>query len=312
MHRYGRPLPTTVVSLLVAAAIVGYLAGHSHSSGASGEKTLTVSAANVLLAYPSGWRRAAAVPEIPGLPMAHAVALAPHGDVAQAGLLAGELPGGEASPLPGPFVARLRQLPDTEVVGLVEIQAYKYAGLSVPGFDRNLTLYAIPNPGGDGTVLACYSSAAFSAYMRTCQQIVATLTLVGRSQLYELTPEPTYARQLSGLLGVLNAQRVAMRRELGARATPTTVARLAARLAEGFANAAASLSALEPPQATGQAQSTLSAALSHAREAYAALAAAAADESTARFALARRQVYEAEAGVDHALEGFALLGYAQS
>ena len=311
MRSPARPLSTTVVVLLAAAAIIGYLAGHSRASGASGEQIHTVSA-SVLLDYPSAWRPVSAAPGIPGLSLTDTVVLAPHGRPAQVGLLVGRLSGGEPSPIPGPFVARMREFPDTEVVNLVEIQAYRYARLSIAGFERKLTVYAIPNPGGDGTVLACYASAVFAAYMRACQQIVATATLVGQPPLYELTPEPAYAHRLSASLEELDGQRVALRREMGVRATPAITQRLAARLAESFANAAASLSALEPPSATRQAQNALANSLLHAREAYSALAVAAGEQSTTRFAAAREHIYEAEAAVNSALESFALLGYQQT
>ncbi len=312
MNSYIRPLSGSVVLLLAAAAIIGYLTGNSHSNGASNGLMRTLSTASVLVEYPSGWQRTAPGPEIPGLSVVNAVALAPRGNGAQAGLIVGKLPEGEASPLPRSFVARIGQLPDTEVVNLLEIQAYKYPKLTIPGFERKLAIYSIPNPpNGDGTVLACYASAAFSSYMRACQQIVATVTLVGESQHYELTPEPTYARELNSSLEVLNGQRVALRREMGSRTALATAQRAAARLAEAFASAGASVSALEPPLAAHRAQTTLSDSISRAHEAYAALAAAAGEESTARFPAARTQVYEAEASVNNALEGFALLGYQQ-
>jgi hypothetical protein len=309
MNGYIRPLSASFVVLLAAAAGIGYLAGHSHSSGASKGAVRTLSAASVLLEYPPGWQRTTPAPEIPGLSVINAVALAPRGNGAQVGLLVGQLPEGEASPLPASFVANDGQLPDTEVVNLLEIQAYKYAKLSVPGFGRKLTIYSIPNPNGHGTVLACYASAAFASYMRACQQIVATVTLVGQFQQYGLTPEATYARGLSGLVEALNRQRVASRREIAAQATPATAQRVATGLAEAFAGAGASLSALEPPSAAHQAQVDLSDSISRAHEAYAALGAAAGEQSSARFAAARAEVYEAEAGVNGALEGFALLGY---
>jgi len=307
-----RRLPAVVVTALIAIAIIGYMAGHSRSAAATKEKLLTASIAGLQLDYPSSWQTAAA-PEIPGLSMAHAAVLAPHGDAAQAGLITGQLPAGEPSPLPAPFVARMLRLPETTVVSLLEVRAYRYSGLSIRGFDRNLTLYAIPNPGGaDSTALACYASAALAADMQTCQQIVATLTLVGQSQSYDLTPEPAYARLLSASIATLDGQRVALRREMSARVTPPTLQRLATRLAAAFGVAATSLAALEPSTATGQAQIVLSSSILHARDAYRALAAAAGAASLPRMAAARQQVYEAETSVDNALESFALLGYAQT
>lgn len=305
-----RRLPAIVATVLAAVAIVGYMAGHRASAAPARERMLTASFAGVQLDYPSGWQTAAAVTEIPGLSMAHAAVLAPHGDASQAGLITGQLRAGEPSPLPGPFVALMRKLPETKVVSLLEVRAYEYSRLSIRGFDRDLTLYAIPNPGGaDSTALACYASAARAADMQTCQQIVATLTLVGQSQSYDLTPEPAYARQLSSSIALLDGQRVALRREMSAHAAPATVQRLAARLAGELAKAGASLSALQPSLATNQAQVTLSGAILRARDAYRALSAAAGGAGQPGFTAARQHVYEAETSVNNALESYALLGY---
>lgn len=306
---FARSLPAAALPVLVLVAIAGYVVGHAGSAGAPAEKLGTASVAGLLLHYPAGWRPAAAAPAIPGLSIAHTVVLAPGGDGAHAGLLTGQLPAGGPSPLPRQFVARMRWLPVTAVVDLLEVQAYRYARLSIPGFDQMLTLYAIPNPSGNPTALACYASSAFSADMRACEQIVATLTLVGQSQNYDLTPEPRYASQLSASIGALNGQRVALRREMRPGAAPAIVQRLAVRLAAGFANAAAALSALEPSSATKQAQATLSGSILQARDAYTALAAAAQAGNPSASAAARRLVYEAETSVNAALENFALLGY---
>ena len=237
--------------VLVAVAILGYMAGHDRSHAASKGKIRTIFAASVLLDYPSDWQRAAAASEIPGLSIAHPVVLAPDGDAAHAGLITGELSGGESSLLPSRFVARMRPLPETEVVDLPETQAYRYARLSIQGFDRMLSIYAIPNPGGNPTVLACYASRGLLGVLCvTCEQIVATLTLVGRQPSYDLAPGPAYARRLSASIAALDEQRVALRREMRPGASPLTVQRLATRLAAGFANAATSLSLLEPSFAT--------------------------------------------------------------
>jgi hypothetical protein len=208
----------------------------------------------------------------------------------------------------------MRQLPTTAVVSLLEVRAYRYSRLSISGFDRDLTLYAIPNPGAaDSTALACYASAQAAADMQTCQQIVATLTLVGQSQSYDLTPEPTYAHGLSAAITQLNAQRVVLRRAMSsAQLAPSALQRLATRLAGAFGVASASVSALQPSPASGQAQIVLSASVSHARDAYAELASAAGASSVPRMLAARALVGEAETSVDNALESFALLGYQQA
>ncbi len=309
MRNPDRRVPLGVLPVLFAVAILGYVAGHSRSQGPSPESLRTASTANVVLDYPSGWRHASGDAGVPGLPVAHPIVLAPDGDAAHAGLLVGALPRGELSPLPGKFIVSMKALPDTEVVNLQEVQAYRYAHLSLPGFDRMLTLFVIPNPHGDPTALACYASAQFSAYMRTCEKIVATLTLVGQSQSYDLTPEPNYARRISTSIAALNRLRVTVRRQLRPQTSPAAVQVLATRLARGFASAGASVSALEPTFAAGQAQSMLSASIMQTRDAYTALAAAAAGESASDYVTARKRVYEAESNVNWALENFALLGY---
>jgi hypothetical protein len=307
-----RRLSAVVVPVFVAVAIIGFLAGHRGAHTVPSEKLLTAFVASVALEHPSAWQSVAAAPQIRGLSIAHALVLAPAGNPTHAGLIAGQLPGGEPSPLPRPFIAQMRQLPDTVVVDLVGTQAYRYARLNVPGFDRELTLYTIPNPGGEATALACYASAGFAADMRTCEHIVATLALVGRSQGYDLTQNAAYARQLTASIAALDQQRLVLRREMSQQASSLTLQRTAAHLASVFAHAAESISTLEPSLAAGRAQSALAASLVQARDAYTTFAAAVNEGGPAGLAAARQRVYEAEASVDSALEDFALLGYKQA
>jgi hypothetical protein len=309
MRGYGRGVPTAVIPVLVAVAVLGYVAGHSRSQGQSNEKLRTARSANVVVDYPAGWAPVAQAPAIPRLSIVRPIVLAPHGNAVRAALLVGSLPRGELSPLPGRFVSSLRQLPDTEVVNLLEIQAYKYAHVSIPGFDKTLTIFVIPNPGGDPTALACYGPSARSAEMQACEQTVATVTVVGQSQTYELTPEPNYARKISASVSSLDRLRAELRRELRPHVTAAAAQALANRIADGLSHAATSLSAIEPAFAAGQAQAALSASILRARDAYGALAAAAGEESASGYAAARRRIAQAESDVDWALENYALLGY---
>ena len=295
--------------VLALAALLGYLAGHRHASPAPKEQPLTASAGGVLLNVPAQWRPASVSQVIPGFAVRRAIALGPGGSTAEAGLLAGVLPPGQSTPLPTQLLARSRQRPTTAVVSLEEAQAYRYTGFSIAGFDKDLTVFVIPSPGGNSTTLACFATPALSADLRACQRSVLTLTLAGRSQTYDLTPQPEYAQRLSASISALDAERTVLRAHMGTGATPRGQERLAGRLAHAFARAAAALSGLESTLATGQAQSALSGAIGQARAAYAALAAAAGQRNEAAFAAARAQVDRAEAGVDAALEGFALLGY---
>jgi hypothetical protein len=311
-----RSLFPLVAAVLVAVAIFGYTAGYRRApatpASAHRETTRTISGASVLLEYPSDWQPAAAGPAIPGLPLARPLSLAPGGDSAHAGLLSGQLPGGEPSPLPTRFQALMRGMPHTEVVQLIDGQAYRYSRLSLPGYDRILDLYVILYAGNNPTALACYATKAFAGYLSQCAQIVARLTPIGQSSTYDLTPNTAYARRLDALIEGLNGERLKLRREMRIQTTPAAVGSLASTLADRFAAAAASLAVLESPPAAGPTQTALASSIVRARDAYRALSAASTAEGQAGYGAARAQVNTAEAGVDTALEGFALLGYSQA
>lgn len=295
--------------MLVAVAIFGYLAGHRHVPAASGETARMASGASTLLEYPSSWQQVAATVPIPGMSIAHPLLLAPGGDSAHAGLLSGQLAGGGPSPLPARFLALMRGIPHVEVVDLLDGQAYRYSRLGLPGYDRILDLYVIPSVEESSTVLACYAAKAFAAYLPQCEQIVAKLTLIGQSSTSELTPETTYAHRLSALIEGLNRERLTLRRQMHLDAASVAVRNLATMLAARFAGVATSLSVLESPLVAGPAQAALAGSILRARDAYAAIAAAAVAKNPARVATARGRVYEAETSINEALESLALLGY---
>jgi len=236
------------------------------------------------------------------------VLLAPSGKGARTGLLSGQIPGGEASPLPSAFLAQLHGAPHTDVVNLLDAQAYRYSQLNVPGYNRVLELYVLPSPGASDAAIACYASKPLVGYLKRCQQIVAGLTLVGRSPT-DLTPEAAYAGRLGRLIDKLDAKRLALRASMRASATPTTLSHLAATLAERFSAAARSLSVLEPPLPVGATQAAFASSIVRARRAYEALSAAALAQSSSGYATAQANVEGAERDVDSALQTFALLGY---
>ncbi|HSZ13966.1 MAG TPA: hypothetical protein VK790_08015 [Solirubrobacteraceae bacterium] len=306
-----RIVPPAVIPVLALVAIAGYLLGNHRAAApatatstgaASVQETQIASGPSVLLEYPAGWRPASGAPAIPGLSISSPLLLAPGGDSAHAGLLSGQLPAGASSPLPAAFLALVHGLPHTEVLSLTNLQAYRYSGLS--GYERTLDVYVVPTVGSGPTALICYAATGYSSYLQQCEQIVAKVALVGQQSPTELSPNAAYAGQLSAVLKSLEAERVKLRREM--QAQPEDVGTLAATLASRFAHAATAVSALEPPQPATAAQVALTGALTTAHEAYATLAAvggASAGDET------ERRIDAAEAGVDSALESFALLGY---
>ena len=309
----ARGLPGAVVPLLIAVAVLGYVAGDSGVRGGSGEEhARTAKAANVLIEYPQGWRSAPNTHPIPGLALARAQLLAPHGDVSAAGLLVGALPAREPGPLPGSFLERVRRQPQTTVVELVELQAYRYTQLSVRGFAPALTIFVIPDPGGQSTALACYAPSARSPEMIACEQTVASATIAGQPQAYQLTPEPAYASAISAAITTLDRLRGELKRELGPQASAASAEALARRLAAGYAAAGATLARLEANFASQRAQAALASAMASTRGGYHALAAAAAQRSASGYAAAQTRVARGERAVDRALENFVLLGYSPS
>ncbi len=315
MYRTTPNLLRLAVPLLVAIAGAGLFAGHLHSSSTpAGAATATRIAygANVQLEYPASWRQTSAdlAPAIAGLPIADALLLAPGGRGARAGLLSGQIPDGESSPLPDAFLALLHDAPHTEVVDLLDAQAYRYSRLNLRGYDRILQLYVIPIPGGRDAALACYASKPLAGYLKQCQQIVAGLTLVGGSPS-DLTPEAGYAGRLDRVIGKLDSKRLTLRAGIRRAPSRSAVSQIASALVSSFAATASSLSLLEPPPPAGATQAALARSILAARAAYEALAAAVLTGSSGGYATAQMRVERSEGDVDAALESFALLGYSQ-
>ncbi len=317
MHRASHNVPLVAVPLLVAVAGFGYLAGNyrvvQSSAAAFGGQTQYATIANAQFEYPSSWRQSAAVGAVagalPGLPISGEVVLAPGGDPSQAGLIAGELPGREPSPLPARFVSTLSALPHTEVLNAPGGQAYRYTRLSIPGYSMTLELFAIPGQAtANTTVLACYATASAAAELPQCAQIVSKFSLLGPTE-YDLTPDAGYARTLTAVLGLLERERRVMRGQLAHEPTPKAASVLASSLAERFSTAAGALHEVEAPAIAVTAATTFTAAALRARDAYLGLAAAVRQESNPRYETALGEIQKAEAGVDRALESFALLGY---
>lgn len=294
--------------MLIAVAILGYVAGHSSGKSGSPENQAQ-KGADVALGYPAGWRMAKIAPGIPQLSVADVIVIAPNGNAEKAGLMFGGLPSRELAPLPRRFVDTLSSLPAPQIVNLVETQAYKYSQLSVPGYDRRLTLFVIPNPGKHPMLFACYASPGSLAEMAECEQSVATVTAVGEPQAYELTPEPKYASAISATVSTLDGLRATLKRELTPDVSVATAQRLATELAEGFATATGALDRLHPSVVAEPVHAALTDASRRAHDGYVALATAIRDRDVKRYAVAQTAVAEAEADLDEALGSFVLLGY---
>lgn len=303
-------MPPVVVPVLLVVAIVAFLIGNHGSSTPStvapsstpSQPTRTASGSSVILEYPAGWRVTSRAPAMPGLSVSNALLLAPAGNATQAGLLSGQLPAGEPSPLPPAFLALLHTLPRAEVVSLENVQAYRYSGIS--GYQRTLDLYVIPTVGGTSTALICYAADSDTSYLQQCAQIAQTVALASQTP-DTLTPDPGYAGQLRGLIAALESERTRLRAQMPKQ--PLEIGVLATTLAARFDSTATAVAALEPPLPASAAQAALASALLRARAAYTAVATA--FDQKVSLEGAEAEVDQAETGVDKALENFTLLGY---
>jgi len=306
--RRRRVLPVEVVPVLIAIAILGYVAGHSSVGGGSSEGK-PAKGADVALGYPPGWRVARTAPGIPALTIANLTVIAPRGDADRVGLMLGSLPAGELAPLPARFVATLPAPPVPEIVNLVETQAYRYTNLGVPGLGRRLMMFVIPNSGSRPMVLACYAPERDRAQLRTCEQAAASVTVVGEPQVYDLAPEPGYARAISTTVSRLDRLRASREHELRPDVSVESAERLASQLAEGFSSAAGALEKLQPSAAAEPVQAALTEAVEQARAGYRELGGAIAQRDPARYEAVRKRIAAAEDRVDDVLRSYVLLGY---
>jgi hypothetical protein len=300
------------VAALVLVAVCGYLAGHRRSSAGAAQQdppslSRVVSGSGLLIEYPVEWERSRSPASIPGLPVESPVTIVPRGTDAT-GLLSGELPAGEAGPLPSTFLAGLHGVPHAEVVELVSTQAYRYSDLKIHGYHRYFDLYLIPAAGGAERLMACFAPERLTPASQQCERIISGVTLTGPASS-TLTPVPAYAKALSSVIAGLDRERAKARKAMGRSDSAAEVGSEAASLATRFAAVSARLATLEPPQVAAAEQSELSQALRHAGDAYSELSVAARAESVSAYDSARTQVGTAEAAVDSALENFALLGY---
>ena len=303
--RRSLPARRVIIPLFVAVAVIGYLVGHSHSNRP--ESPRIARTAKLLIEYPVGWAAVTRGPSIPGVTLDQAQRFSPRGGAAS--LIVGLLPANESGPLPAAFLERVRRQPQISIVDLAEAQAYRYAQLRVRGLAGALTIFEIPNPEGQPTALACSAPTDGSVYMRACEGAVASATISGQPQAYQLTPDAAYAAAVSAAISTLNRLRASLTRELRPHVSAATAEALARRLSDAYAAARRSLARVKPPRVAGLAGAALVSAMAGAAGGYQALEAAAAESSQSAYADARSRVAVAEHAVDRALENLVLLGY---
>ncbi len=304
-----------IAALLFVAAIVGYLAGRSSTSGREPVREAANAAMTATYSPARGWRPVAEAPEIADLPLTQPLAFAPGGNSAAASLVAGQIANVEGAPLPRGFLALLGSPPRAEAVELEGAPAFRYEDLETGPPAGKLTIYAIPSSSPIETVIACYVAAAprASSTLTACEGLAASMRLSGlageASAGGDLAPSAGYAYRINAALERVDALRSALAHRLRAGVPPGALAEAAASLAAGVAEVAKSLDTVQPPPAAEWTQASLLRSLGSLRDAYRALAAAVRGSTQSAYAAALVQLHSAEAQVDGALSDFGLLGY---
>ncbi|HEY1834542.1 MAG TPA: hypothetical protein VGG08_08910 [Solirubrobacteraceae bacterium] len=316
MSRPVRRVPPVLAPVLIVLAIFGYIVGthtggDSHASSRTAGKPQIATGHTIVLEYPSTWTKPANTATVAGLTVGEPLTLAPRDDEAHAGLLSGQLPS-DADPLPKEFLDLLEKVPTTEVINLLDVQAYKYTDLAVKGLDGALVLYVIPTPAGRSTVLACFAQRegqhGASPQLAQCEAIVATLSLVGEPAA-ELRPESNYGNEVGVVMTRLVGKRAELRKRMSEGQDPRKLASLASALGGEFSTTVNRLKVIEAPPAASATQAALVHAVERARDAYREFAAQAKDSNLVGYEGAKRNVEAAETEVNEALESFSMLGY---
>jgi hypothetical protein len=288
----------------VAAAVGGFVAGNSGSSGTDvPENRSSASAGPLTLNFPDTWQRAASTKKIPGYTLKDEISLAPKGRASGA-LVAGTASAGNPSLLPDGFVKSVvGSPPKPEAVKLGDLEAYKYADLQPKGAQESVTVYAVPTSAGVATVACAAPPANAKAFAGECERVASTLTVSG-AKTYDLGVPKEYADGLNAALGKLQTQRKAALAKLKSADTPAGQAKAARQASAAYATAASGLPKSVPPQ-VAKAHAAILAALRGGQKGYAALAAGAASGNSSRYAAGKRQVAKADAALEKALSQLA-------
>jgi len=292
---------------LAVLAVLAFVGGRATGEDEAAKLTTSVSSDSISLRAPSDWEATSAgeQPAIPGLGLRDAVGVAPAARDAS-GTTAGLTDAQGPRLLPAELVERAGGgLPRPTPIKLGELEALRYRGVQLRGFDRDLTLYAAPSSVGVVTA-ACYSPAAEAGFEATCESIAQTLELL-QGKPYPLATTARTQRALTAAMTGLRQARHSGRQQLGHASTGDAQAAAAVRLAEANAAAHKRLAALPvSPAIAGQVDAALS-ALAASEAAYRRLAKAARAGDAAGFEAAEREV---EAGEEKLRKSLAALEHA--
>jgi hypothetical protein len=241
---------------------------------------------------------------VPGLGLSDPVAFAPGGkdggDVVMLGAV--RKSADNSTLLSTGLIKAAGTLPDKEAVQSdAGLQGYRYRDVKVNGFDRPVTIYAVPTDAGVAT-LACMGTQG------TCDASANTMQLVS-AKAFPVGPSQAYAKAVGGALGALGKASKAGQAKLSAAKTPKAQASAARSLSSAYAKAAKTLGGLDLSPADRLANAKLVAGLKATATAYGNAAKAANSSNKKAYAKASKAVGTGQKTVSDALAGLRSAGY---
>lgn len=297
-----RALATSLGALgLAVLAALAFFGGRAAGGGEAGKLTTSVAGNALSLRAPADWEATAGSerPAVPGLELRDEIGVAPAARDAS-GAIAGMTAATGARLLPAKLTRRtVGGLPRPAPVKLGKLEALRYRGVRVRGFDRELTLYAAPSSAGVATI-ACYSPSAGGGFAATCERVAAAAELL-QGHPYPLATSPQTERALDRIVATLRRERAAGRRRLARAGTDAAQATAATRVARADAGARRRLERLAVSPALAGSVGAARSATAGSAAAYGSLAAAASEGDAERYDAARGEVEASEARLARAL-----------
>jgi hypothetical protein len=297
-------------AVVTCAVIVGALvaARTAPDRGDRDGQAQVLDTRDLTLRYPADWVRAARIPDVPGLALREAVALAPPG-VRPAGEGGRAVVVGSIGPWnPGLHTRALSQRQSAEsrreLVQLGALQGYRHRGVRLAGSGRAADVYLL-RTSDDAIAVACIAPPGSAAFIAACERVASTVRLKGARPV-ALGPSPRYTRALRRIVSDLEAVRVPKRRQLSAARSAEGEATAATRISLAYREARRSAARLMLPVAPELHAATVE-ALGSAADGYARMAAAASRSDQASWDSGRALVLSSERELERTFRDLAAL-----
>lgn len=306
--RFGA-IALTVIALPALAA-GGYLVGRGSEAAAPPATALveTAERSGVELRRPAGWTQRSGGPKIPMLEFTAPLILTSSA-ANSSGIVAGVVADAVGSDL---LPSTLRQqltisTPKPKPVLLGDIQALRYSGLRIRGFDDALTLYAIPTADGS-IIVACHAPAGSSAEFDVCERSAATLRIEG-PRAFELGPDRAYGQRVATAVAALGDVLESEGRRLRNVRSTAAQATIADELGRIFERVRGALGAATVSARDREGHDAFVAAIRACATAYDRLAAAARVGDPSRYQRAATAVRSAAGRLRQATDALSTIGY---